>query len=256
MKKNLILVVFAILMAGFVSTPSFAQPEEMPTQFLVFEEVVSPSNIEAFMKAQNEAVELWKKYEFDIPFWTYQTSRNSYFWVTPLEDFSSIDVLFKKGGELTKKMREGGYDGNTFDDLSTMTSTVIRWNQKLSYHPSGEYGQSKEKPYVEWMFCYVRSGHGKELQKVAKKYIDFYESIPESVDWDIYQVALGSDLPVWIIMFRSESKAAMTAQDEKLFEKYGEDFKKLWLEFSSHIRRYERVEGWFMPKWSLNLPEE
>lgn len=255
MKKSFFLTGLFILFAGFVSLSSQAQEAETPEKFWVLEEFVSPSDMPAFKEAQAETVKMWEKHEWDAPFYCYLNDDNAYYWVVPIKNFGSIDVLHKKMEEFGKKMKDDGFDPNSFRDLSTMRQSVIHWARDLSYHPDGTFGQTKDNGYVEWTFCYLKAGHEKEVAEVVKKYIDFYDGIPESFEWDVYNVVFGHDTPCMIFMTRSESELAMRTLENDLQSKYKEDFQKMWGEFTPHVRKFENKKGWFWPGWSMNLPE-
>ena len=257
MKKLGLLICLLILFTGFFTLNLCAQEAPaMPENFLVIEEFVAPSDMAAFNEAQQKAVDLWKKHDFGISLYTYRTAENSIYWVVPIQDFGGIDDVFSKADDIVAKMEADGYDADKeFKDLSTTRQSVLHWVKDLSYHPEGNMGQSAEKPYCEWTFVSLRSGHEKAAAGVVKKYIDFYNSVGENYEWDIYAVALGYDTPMWILMNRAESELAMREQEAKLSEKYQDTFRELWMEFSTHVRKYENQKGWFLPAWSLNLPE-
>lgn len=257
MRNSPLFIVLCILFTGFVSFSSRAQETPaMPENFFVMEEFVAPSQMQEFYIAQQEAVDLWKKYELDVPIYTYRTAVNSYYWVIPIQSFASLDVLFQKVGEMVAKMKEGGYDADKeFRDLSTSRHTILHWVKDLSYHPNGNMGQTADKPYCEWTFVSLRSGHEAEAAEVVKKYIEFYDSIEESEEWDVYSVSLGFDTPMWVLMFRAESELAMREQEKKMGDKYQDTFRKLWTEFGTHVRKFENQKGWFLPDWSLNVQE-
>jgi hypothetical protein len=227
-----------------------------PIHYMVFEEHVAPSVRSEFMEVQQEAVDMWKKYEMDIPVFCYSNDENSLYWVVPIQNFASIDTMFMKMGKMTEKMKADGNDMNEkFRDLSTMTSSVIMWDQDLSYHPNDEYGQTMDKRYIEWTFLYVRSGHEKELAAAIQKYIDFYSEKEEDYPWDIFRVVMGENMPAVIFMVRAESPAALHAQEKELMENYQSDFGEMWENVSKHLRDSETKTGWFIPKFSM-LPEE
>ena len=239
MKRSFLLTGLFILLAGFVSLNSQAQEAEMPENFWVLEEFVSPSDVPAFTEAQSGAVDMWKKHGWDVPFFCYRNDDNAYYWVVPIKNFGSIDVIHGKMAEIGKKMGEDGFDPNSFRDLSTVRHSVIHWKKDLSYHPSGRIGQTEDNSFVEWTFLYLKAGHGKEVKAVLQKYIDFYEGIPESYEWDVYNVTFGHDSPCMIIMTRDENELAVRKLESDFYSKYKEESKKMWGELSSHVRKIE-----------------
>ncbi|WP_303925784.1 hypothetical protein [Draconibacterium sediminis] len=249
------IIICLFLFMGIVSLQAQEAPA-MPENFLVFEEFVQPANSEAFNKVQQEAIDLWKELEFDLTFFTYSTDVSSYYWVIPIQNFAAIDQLYAKIGELTTKMKDSGFDAvKKFRDLSTTRETIIHWNKDLSYHPNGNVGQTKENRYCEWTFFYLKAGHEKEMADAIKQYIDFFDSIDETWEWDVYTVSMGYDSPCWILMDRSENSLALKKLESSLQEKYGETFGKLWKNIQPHLRKMDVVTGWFLPDWSMNFEQ-
>jgi hypothetical protein len=258
MRKNILFIGLCILFVGFAALDTGAQETPTaPENFVVFEEFVSTADMATFREVQAKTVKYWKKHELGVPVYCYLNDDNAYYWVVPIENFAAIDVLFEKVGALTKKMEEDGFDGQqAFRDLSNTRTSVIHWEKDLSYHPDGKYGQRKDNGYVEWAFLYMKQGHEKEATEVVKKYIDFYNSIPESSEWDLYSVVFGHDTPCWILMNRATSEMALRAHEKDLNEKYGDKFKELWADFALHVRKIENKKGWFQPDWSINWQTE
>ncbi|QIA06486.1 hypothetical protein [Draconibacterium halophilum] len=251
------IIICLFLFMGIVSLQTQAQEAPaMPQTFFVMEEFVEPVNLQEFNKVQQEAVDLWKELEFDVPIYTYRTDMSSFYWVVPIENFGGMDKMFGKVNELSAQMKEKGYDANKkFRDLSTTRETVIHWEIDLSYHPNEEMGQSVDKPYCEWTFFYLKSGHEKELAEAVKKYIEFSKSIEEDWSWDLYSVYMGYDSPCWIVMDRAENPLSMRKLEASLQEKHSEKLGELWKNMQPHLRKMETTTGWFLPKWSLNYEQ-
>ncbi|HYQ58059.1 MAG TPA: hypothetical protein VEP89_12020 [Draconibacterium sp.] len=255
--KTTVFIVCVIIFAKFLAFNSSAQEQPaMPETFYIIEEFVAPPDLQAFSETQQKAVDMWNELAFEFPVYTYQTAENSFYWVLPIENFAGIDALYQQVGVLTAEMKESGFDAEKeFKDLSTSRSMIIHWMEELSYHPNGNTGQAADKPFCEWTFISLRAGHEAEAADVVQKYIEFYNSIEEDESWDVYNVSIGSDLPMWVLMFTAESELAMREQEKLLGDKYKADFEKLWNEFSVHIRKYEIQKGWFLPKWSMNTEQ-
>lgn len=255
MKKYALLFVFCMLFWGIKSMVGQTQDEAPPPFYVVFEEFVAPSDLPAFKALQDKAIKLWIKHEMDVPIWAYQNNDNAYYWVIPLNNFAGLDGLYQKMMTFSETLKEKeGFDGDQeFRDLTTGRQLVLSWSNELSYHPAGNYGQTADKSYIEWMFCYLKAGHEKEVAAAAKKYIEFYNSIDESYEWDIYMTMIGYDTPMWIFMTRSKNAIEMRQLEADLWAKYNTELEQLWLDFSKHVRKFENKTGWFLPKWSINV---
>lgn len=251
------IIICLSLFLGIVSIQTQAQEEPvMPENFLVFEEFVQPADLPAFSDAQQEAIDLWKKFEFEVPIFTYSTDVSSFYWVVPFENFSALDQMFAKMTELSNKMKEDGYNGEAkFRDLSTTRETIIHWEKDLSYHPDGAEMQTRDNRYCEWTFFYLKAGHQKEMAEAVKKYIEFSENIDEEWSWDLYSVSMGYDSPCWIVMDRADSPLSMRKLEASLQENHTEKLSELWGNIQPHLRKMEVVTGWFQPDWSLNFEQ-
>lgn len=245
------------LFLGIASLPVYAQEAPaMPENFYVIEEFVQPADLLAFNKVQQAAVDHWTKIGFDFTIYTYATGESSYYWVVPIHGFATIDELFAKSGELYDKMLKAGFDANKeFRNLSTTRQQVIHWDKELSYHPNGNSGQTAGNPYCEWSFIYLKAGHEQEAAEVAKKYQAFYNSIDETLDWDVYTVSMGFDMPCWILMYRSDSPLTMRKNEADIQQKHAEKLGELWNGLLPHVRKIENKTGWFLPNWSLNYQQ-
>lgn len=250
------IIVCLFLFMGIVSVQAQEAPA-MPELYLVMEEFVEPAVAPEFNKVQQEAVDLWKKFELNLTIFTYSTDVSSLYWVAPIENFASLDKMFAEVNKVTAKMKEDGYDASKkFRDLSTTRASVIHWEKDLSYHPDESFMQSRDNRYCEWTFFYLKAGHEEEMAEASKKYIEFYKNIEETWGWDLYTVVLGYDSPCWIVMNRSESPLAMRQLESTLQENHMEKLTELWGNIQPHLRKIEVVTGWFQPTWSMNFEQE
>lgn len=250
MKKIFMSIGFCILISGLFVFNLSAQ--NAPSSFVVFEEFVAPADVAAFSKVQQQAVDLWKKHNFDVPILSYGTEDYTFYWVIPIENFGSIDGIFQKSSAITKKMKEeDGFDGDkAFHELSTVRSSVIMSAPELSYHPDGNYGQTADKTYCEWSFCSLKQGHEKEASEAIKKWIEFYKTSGEKYEWDVFHVIFGHDTPMLILMTRSKDPSTIRQMEAGLWEKHRKEFGELWNGFAAHLRKIENKTGWFKADWS------
>jgi hypothetical protein len=249
MKKFIVLTVLSFFVASFLPLGSNAQ-QNSPLM-VVFEEKVAPCDYPQFISAQKEAVEMWKKYQMDVPVYTYQNDEYSFYWVFFVQNFATLDTVFTKIGQMTAKMEKDGYDGNAkFRNLSTTSFSVMRWDPELSYHFDDSFVQTMDRRYVEWSFFYLLSGHEKEVDNVVKEFVSFNKEHKTNYSFDTFRVLLGPETPAMIIMLRAESALALRTRENSFMEKHGEDFYALWDKFAIHMRKIENKQGWFIPSFS------
>lgn len=245
------LIVLCLFTATLFAGSIRAQENEAPKMFYVIEEFVAPSQTTEFWKIQTEALEVFDELNLKMTFSCFRTNQNSYYWIVPIESFASIDKLFAQVMANNKALMENGYNpSKKFRELSTMNTSVVIWNKDLSYNADPVNDEAPANSFHKWVFLYLEAGHEKEAEEALKAYQKYYDGIEDSYTWNIYQLALGNNLPCWILHQSAVSEIAMLQHNKALTEKYGADFKKLWNEFKSHVRDSETVKGWSIPKWS------
>lgn len=251
MKKFAITTIVCLVLTSLLPFVSHAQ-NTSPPWFIVFEEHVSPANYEQFMKVQKEAVDLWDKHQMPIDIYAYNNDDDAIYWVVPIRNFASIDTLFSNMMQTMQTMKEEeGYDGNEkFKDLSTMSQTVMMWVPELSYHPNDEFGDNEGKPYREWSFAHLRSGHEEEAAAAIKDIISFFEDNNIDMSWDVFRVLLGDDTPTMITMFSAKDRAEMATRGKTLWENHGSEINQLLENYNRHARKIENKAGWYMADFS------
>ena len=255
MKKSIVILVLMALLCGFSNQRANAQ-ETSNQKLIVFEEMVSPADMNAFWHAQAKVCDLWKEHRFDVPIYAYVNEESAFYWVIPIENFGSIDGLFGKFWDFFETMKdEDDFDsGEAFKGLYSGSQSIIESVQELSHYPKVKRSSAESKPFAEWTFFHLKAGHEHEADAVIKKYVDYYANIDLDYEWEVYKVLLGPDTPTYILMIIDEDEASMRDKEKELREKYKDDFDKLWNEFMQHIRKMETRKGWYLSEMS-NLPQ-
>jgi hypothetical protein len=249
MKKIGILALLCLMFASFIPEVLYAQ--QSPSLLVVFEEKVAPCDYPQFIKAQKETVELWKKYQIDVPVYAYQNDEYAFYWVVFLHNFASLDTLFTKFSQISAKLKKDGFDGNAkFRDLSTMSYSVMMWDPELSYHLDDSFIQTMDNRYVEWSFYYLLSGHEQEVADAVKAFARFNREKQIDYSFDTFKVLMGNETPAMIVMMRAENPLSMRTRESNFMDKYGKDFSPMWDQFAIHLRKIENKQGWFIPSFS------
>ena len=249
MKKFVSMALLSLFLVSFVRFTSDAQ-QNSPL-VVVLEEKVAPCDMPKFIVAQKETIDLWKKYQMDIPVWAYQNDEYSFYWVFFIKSLASLDTVFTKLNQVNARIMNDGHDlYGKFRDLSTTSFSVMQWVPELSYHFDDSFTQTMDRRYVEWGFYYPLAGHEKEVDGVVKDFVSYNKEHQTNFSFDTFHVILGSEVPSMIIMFRGESPLAMRQRDAAFYEKHGNDFSAAWDKFAIHMRKIENKQGWFIPSFS------
>jgi len=256
MKKFTLYFTMGLLLALLGASQSQAQEADTPEMYLVMEEFVAPADMDAFWKAQTEAIELWDKLNIKMNYSAYRTDQNSFYWAMPINNFAGIDALFAQFMETHKAMIDAGWDPEQkFRDLSNISQFVVLRNKELSYQPEEKATTDERDIFYEWTFIYLKSGHQKEAAEAIKKYIDFTKEKGIAYYWDVYEVVFGNHTPCWILESSAKNEEDFRRMESDLNKQYKADYMQLWKNFVQHVRTFETTKGWYIPKWARNTEQ-
>jgi hypothetical protein len=255
MKQFILLTVISLALASpGVRAKAPVVQQSPPGWFIVFEEKFASSNRAHFMKAQKEAVDLWKIYNPDVSVFAWQNDDNTLYRVIPILSFASIDTLYRKMEQVSEVMKAGSTGGEGRPvSLSTVSGSVMVWVPELSHHPDADFSAYSDKPYTEWMFAYLHSGQEREAEQALQRFRDYYIDKKLDYPWDTFRVVFGNNTPVLIGLFCAESPAALQAKGKRIWDKHGTELEKLWNDVVRHTWKIENKPGWFNPSLS-NIP--
>lgn len=252
--KHIILMVVINMALASPEPQATAIQQSPPGWFIVFEEKGAAASPAQFMKAQKEAVDMWKKQNPDIPVFAWQNDDNTLYRVIPILSFASIDTLYRKMEQVSEINKAGGNgEEKSSGNLSTVSGTVMVWVPELSHHPDAEFSHRPDKPYTEWMFAYLLPDHEEKVQEALQRFRDYYIEKKLDYPWDTFRVLLGNNTPVMIGLFRAESPAALQKMGNRIWKKHGEELGSLWNEVMRHTWKVENKTGWFNQSLS-NIP--
>lgn len=249
----LLLTVFGRALAS-PGLPERDAQQSQPPWFVVYEEKATSGNLAQFMKAQKKTSDIWKTHHPDIPVFAWQNDDNTLYRVIPIFSFASIDTLHLKMEQVSELMKAGNPDEEERPaNPSTVSGTVMMWVPELSHHQEMEFTQYPDKPYTQWMFVYLLSGHEEAAEEALKNFRDYYIDKKLDYPWDTFRVLLGNDTPVMIGMFRAQSQNSLQTKGNRIWKKHGDELGALWNEIVRHTWKIENKTGWFNQSLS-NIP--
>jgi hypothetical protein len=250
------------LMISFWVLTTLAQAEQQKTQlFFVEEAVVKPSMVEKFESLTKEALALCEKYGFPFPFNAFTTDDFHYYFVWPIENYGSLNSVFKAIGEWVVNMGDENWQTLVKSGEGTheyMKWSIIRHKPDLSLTPEKPRLKPEQTNYRYWGLCYVQPGKEKEFEDVFKKIITLYRSKNlKNIDygWKLYMGDIGTDMPFYFFVHSGKNAADFCDQAEKRHEAMGKELPDLWWKVLETIRKYEYKTGWYRPDLSYTPKE-
>jgi hypothetical protein len=202
MKPATLIVIATVIMILVAPGASAQESGLRPQLYFVEEIVVKPGEIETYEIALKGMIDDITGSRIPMTFVGYLADDFRYYFLFPVENFGSVDKLYKSFGELAGKM------GKKWEALHKKLTGVIefekffmlRMRPDLSYLPAKPRLAESEMAFHEVAFIYVQYGKQaafekacKETQKILRK-----NNIPDTMV--VYSGDLGTDFPMYLLV--------------------------------------------------------
>ncbi len=259
MQRKLTLALTGVFTFLLFSALTIAQDEAPKDQlYLLHQDVIKVDMVDQYEATVAKEVELWKKHKLDLEIrWASQTDDNEYYYVTPIDNMGDIDKMdavwakfTEAAGDAYAKVNEG-YEG-TYVYHRNM---VWRWSAELSYIPENRRVAPKDITFIHWDNYFIKEGKFDEAKEVMLKYKDLIASNNVADPYGVWICELGGDIG-WIVVTRNaESSVGFYTQATQRREEMGEEFNKLWAEFSPLLKKFEHRNGMPRPEFTYRPGE-
>jgi hypothetical protein len=255
MKKRILFTVLTILLMGSSCISLSAQDKGSDFQgFVIWEDAVFPSAVEAYEHATKMMMELYA--EQDFPDWirVYSTNDFIYYWVFAVENYADVDTLYDGFRRIYKNVPEKVEAINdAFEGTHEYTkSWTCYWDRSISYIPEGS---TDGMDYFTWRFCWIKKGGQDKMREVFKEWADLALSKNIPRGWNTYIGDMGVETPFmfWVSVGKNEAEYYNTRQE--IMQIYGAERFQLWKKQMALMRKYEEKAGWYRRDLSY-FPEE
>jgi len=240
MKIRISLAILFILVMSFSSFISYAQNNPDRYQgFIIWEDIVHPSEVEAYEKATQMQMVLYAEQNFPSEIGIYNTSENIYYWAIPIDNYADIDTLYMEFGKIYENAREDvdKIDAAFEGTLESTKSWTCYWDLDLSYMPSATEESDEEMSFCFWNFNYVKHGKMDEMKEVFKGWVDLASEKNAKQPWNTYIVDMGKESPCLFWFSTAKDAADFYSTNGKDMELMGEEAWELWRKHQSLVRK-------------------
>ncbi len=254
MRSKVLIFLGLALLVNLWALILFAQDGESKGQLLwVHADVVTPSKVAQYEAAVKELVAQFAMHKFAVPFQTYMQDDFHYIYVSPLDNFSSLDNLEKAVAEFNKKQGKEKSEeldkrfAGTFEHHQTFVS---RHMTDLSYDPAQPRIKIEEAGFRHWEYYYIEAGKEKEVREIAKAYLELFKSknIPDG--YNLFMREMGSEMPLVVVVTWGKNAPDYSSETEKIDAMLGEEGKALAARAMAITRKFEQKDGWARPDLS------
>ena len=263
MKKQLAIGLAATL--GFVGAAAVAGGEQdgQETQmYCIYKEFVKPGMIKQYEDAVKYMISEFKAYQIDpekVNFVTVSGPELGYVYVTPMDNFASMDQMTANWGEVVEILGADKFEALIAPAQETMESVEIfhvERVQELSYTPETPRLKPEEIEFVQYGFYYPIAGKVKDFEAIAEEFVALYKSKDIDTGWSIYRHVTGTDLPLYVVAQPAQSAADYYTNRDRIRELLGEEVKTIADKIGACIRKSEHKAGKPRPELSYPPPEE
>jgi len=246
--KASIIPIVSLVVSQCVLTITAQAMEQKAQLWFVEEIVIKPSMVEKYETHTKEALALCEKYGLPFPFYVFTTDDFHYYFVWPIENYASLDSLFKAIGEWVAKMGDENWQALVKSGEGTyeyMKWSIVRFKPDLSYAPEKRMKKPKETSFVYLNFFYIKPGKEAEFEKTIKEGVAFYKRINFPFGFDIYSGEMGTEMPMYVYLSRAKDATAFYAQHDEAFNLHTEEAIKLRRKTLVTIRKTDVKTGVF-----------
>lgn len=257
--KGKFIVIFLVQVFCLCASSALAQVGEQKAQLWFVEDVVvKPSMVEKYEAHTKEALILWKKYGTPSAFYVFNTDDFHYYFVWPIENYASLNSLFKAIGEWVVKMGDENWQALVKSGEGTyeyMKWSIIRLRPDLSYIPEKQVKKPEEASFVYLNFFYIQPGKEAEFERTLKEGVAFYRHVNFPFGFDVYIGDIGTEMPMYIYLSKTKDAAEFYAGHDEAFKLHTEEAIKLRRKTFVTIRKMDVKTSVFRPDLSY-IPKE
>ncbi len=114
----------------------------------------------------------------------------------------------------------------------------------------------EEMNFMWWDFYYILPGMEKEAEEICHEWQALFKNNGISDGWSVYMGVMWSDLPVLVVVGGAKSETDYYTQNEKNFQKFGEQVQSLMKRTMDGTRRFEQKTGTILRELSYTLKEK
>ena len=254
MRKLPLLLLAAVLQ--FVPASAVAQEYEQPPMYWVYQDYVQPSQVQDFEAASKKMIGMFESASVTGVEWvTISGPEIGYIYAIPIEGFAGIGEAWKNWEAAVEAVGRDQFmeiQAEFGAMLDHSASSVLMLRPDLSYRLD-DTALTAERPFRMYHWYYALPGKEQDLEKVAREFVQLYESKGVEMGWRVYQVVIGPELPAYVVVETAADEAEYYAQQKKASEMVGEEGARLDAKAMQATRRMDVNGGWIRP--DLSYPQ-
>ena len=239
--KKIIMSCAMLFIAGIVIA-------QQPLQFYGVEDHVKPSMDGAYRNWLKKVKETYEKQQVNLTYDVFVQDDNTYYFFTPMERFN-LPGLFKSFGEVRDKVGSGAFESLFMEKGKYVESNLNFITEML---PQYTYlAPAEGENFRHMMFWFPLPGMEKEVDQIAKEWIDLHNSKNAPRGYQTFKSVLGGD-PGYVIVTWGKGPIDQLTKANKTSELFGEAGAQLWSRTMAITRKIFYKNAWHLPALSYS----
>jgi hypothetical protein len=255
--RRVFLAFTAAALVLLTSLPVLAADAQGPRYWVLHQEAVRPSKVQAYEQVTKELVGLIQQHREASPgfsFTAFSDPEFLYSYVSPVQDFAAIDAIYSGFGALTQAVGEARWNDvmkRAGEPITMIRESILAEDPSLSYAPAEPRLKPEEVRYLHFDLYYIEPGREPEADALARDFAALFRKKGLRDGYRLTKVIMGPDMPLYIVIVDAKDPADFEAQDAALRETLGAEGKALFARAFALSRRFERRGAWLRPDLSL-----
>lgn len=260
MKTKLMSVLLLVLVCTLPILTTVAQDQESTGQlFAIHEDVVIPSKVADYEKAAKNFAALLAEHNMSsMQYNAASSDDNIYLYISPIENYADLDKMNAGFAELEEKAGKEAF-GNVMKQFAgkyhSHRDYIVRMHTDLSYKP--EYGNNMADGmnFRHWDFLHIYPGKEAEMEALAREWKALYEHKNISQGYRIYTGALGTDMPLFVVVWSARNATEYYTYSGENMKMLGEEAQELLDRTMAITWKFEHKNGAMRPDLSYIKPQ-
>jgi len=245
MKSHFPKLIAILFFFSFCVSGTFAQEESSGQLWFCWEATVNPAMEDQFIDLQVDFRTHFKEAGFSYPISAWTDGAFHYYIFYPVKDYNEKDDIY---AALWKAADLYGMDrmNKMWETVETHTTFFIRYIPELSYVPDNPRLKGGEPNYAVWDMFFVDPAKDAEFRLQAEKFKEMVRSsgFGDAINLHIGDIGYEGTAYLWTLY--GKSAGDFWTENEKLWDKLGEEGQKLNRETLSLLKRREFRQFWYV----------
>jgi len=209
--------VLTALLAPFAAAED-AVPQE---RFLMWWDYVNPAMTTEYEAAMKDTIKAYTRAEIaDLSWGAVQTAEGYGYMIPVGEKYAGLDMFIESWGAAREKVGDERMDA--INDQSSKAvyrhrAEFLKLRPDLSYAPAGDF-KARDAGYRNIQMYYAIPGQEDEMEAAAKEWVELYSKNDVKHGFYVYQVTVGPDMPLYLVVQRATSAAAFHEMNEATYK--------------------------------------